>query len=324
MAWLETGLKARLIILTVVALFLTSCSQGNSTSESEIEVPSLSESFEKWISTCESDYRTEDCINAFESTEYKNGAKDVWNSELYSARLSIHVKPENSPYCKSDPNGDLCKALSLTNNPYLDDFICGEFPAFGRSNYYCFTSIVFENISFKPVDERVSFLLSDFPFKQDFENCVNKTDDLNECYAGRYFKSSVSGYFTLGGFEAKFEEKVSIDLNPGEKLLAHVAFAVPDLDKEFGTILITASEPDLDKESRGILITSDWAKIPLCFKNSGDVAEFSKKVVLYEDARYLNSCGYGFREVPSVYNDENGKAVLERNKRYIFFNRKTE
>lgn len=308
-AWIKTGVKVRMAVLIAFALFLTSCSQEDSSSEIEPEIPQLSESFEKWISTCENDYRTEDCINSFESIEYRNGRKDVWNSEHYSARLSIHVKPENSPYCKSDPNGDLCKALSLTNNPYLDDFICGEFLAFGRSNYYCFTSIVFENISFKPLDEIVSFSLNDFPFKEDFENCVNKTDDLNECYSARYFESSVSGYFTLGGFEAKFEENVSIDLNPGEKLLAHVAFAVPDLDKEFIQILISAGET--------------WAQIPLCLKNSGDVAEFPKKVVLYEDARYLNSCGYGLREVPRVYDDENGIAVLERDKTYIFFNRKS-
>lgn len=254
-----------LSLLMIILIGCTNSPPSNSivdSSQTPAKESSVSKLTQKWIDSCELDYKSEKCNSAMQEMLIESSA-DFEEFPLH-AFIPPYKDPEKSQECIKDSKSESCENNRFGFNISPTDFECGRLVAFGV-NYYCWGSIIIRNLGNSPVDEYFEVSLYD----QD----------------GVRFASDLEGSFNFNSLPIQFEEEPKIQLNPEGVTQIYIGFSVPDIERNFTYINMTS-----------------WSKnfsiyIPLCKKSRGDFAPKLEdgKFVTYENARLLNSCFFDLK-----------------------------
>lgn len=173
------------------------------------------------------------------------------------ADINPYIDPENSRECLEDSKGDGCNANRFLASSEVRDLGCEEVKAFGYG-FFCWGEFILRNTGSAPIDDFISASLYDSE--------------------GNEFAADVEGNFEMNFYKMDFNQDFNVMLNPEKFEIVHFGFSVPDIDRQYVRIML-----------RGY----DYSHyLPLCKKNSGDQKKFGEgyRVVIYENARLLNSC----------------------------------
>lgn len=240
----------------LAVLVLSGC--GVSSGKKPESGPSLLVS--AWEKACETDYKSSACeIGARKAVgEVRSGSGDAYASIL------PFIDAAKSTECLKSSKSDSCQALSIFYANQMTDVKCEKVSAFG-SGFFCTVSLYVRNTSSSPIDDYFSGSLYDSK--------------------GNEFAADVEGSFQSGLSSFEFSKEVKIHLNPEQTKNVNFSFSIPDIDRSYREIVLHTS-----------FNTNISSSIPLCKKNSGDLLDIAKdyqsKIVIYEDARLLNSCKF--------------------------------
>lgn len=246
-----SGMNQRIFyLLLTLCLLVSGCggASGNLDS-SEQSNKSPGKRVMAWIEACESDYRYCD-EKIMEMIEKQDGPG------LY-ARINPYIDPENSRECLEDSEGDSCIANRFIASSQVSDLSCEEVKAFGYG-FFCWGEFIVRNTGSVPIDDFISASLYDSE--------------------GNEFAADVDGGFEVNFYKMDFDQNFNVELNPEKSQILHFGFSVPDIDREYVSIMLKGY---------------DYSHyLPLCKKNSGDQKKFgeSDRIAIYESARLLNSC----------------------------------
>ena len=252
--------RKSLILLLLSTVILSGCGSNSNSGDNADNVAKdeLSPAQLAWHKACESDYKSSDCKQKIEAM-----IVDFYDGQDLYADIQPYEDYDKSSECVNDPKGTTCAALRILSGSEITDIKCEEVKAFGYGNF-CWGQILIRNTGSGPIDDYVGVSLFDS--------------------TGKEFAADVEGSFENGANSLEFARKFVVQLNPQKAQFIQVGFSVPDIKRQFTSISLRGNENDFS--------------IPLCRKNSGDLLEIGKeyknKIVIYENARLLNSCKYDF------------------------------
>jgi len=251
--------------LFITVFILTGCGADTGTNADDVVDVGMEAALLPWIEACEADYQSDDC-----KTENAESIVDFLNSSginLY-ARINPYVDYEKSSECSTDRKGNSCTVLLALSDSQIADLKCEEVEAFGPG-YFCWVSILVRNIGSTPINDYIRASLYD----------VN----------GIEFSADVEGSFDVGVSPLDLASVIEVQLNPEKSKFISFGFSVPDVKRQFTRIYLSGNDD------------SSSFEIKLCRKNSGEIDNqrngiVDKKIIIYEDASWLNSCRFDFEK----------------------------